>query len=174
VNAARRLHIVGGRVLAPTGWMDADLLLQGGVVAGMEERLHADVDATVDAVGLSIVPGFVDLQINGGFGHDFPSAPESIWRVGALLPRTGVTAFVPTIVSSPPFVVRRALEVLAAGPPSDYVGAVPLGLHCEGPMLSPACRGAHAERHLAAPSDTVIAGWSKEAGVRMVTLAPEL
>jgi N-acetylglucosamine-6-phosphate deacetylase len=174
VSDAPRVRVAGGRVLTPSGWVDADLLLEAGVIGGTDERVDPGPDGTLDAGGLMVVPGFVDLQINGGFGHDFASAPETIWSCGASLPRTGVTAFLPTIVSSPPAVVRRALEVLADGPPDGYAGAVPLGLHCEGPMLSPARRGAHIARHLHPPVDDVIAGWSRESGVRMVTLAPEL
>jgi N-acetylglucosamine-6-phosphate deacetylase len=51
---------------------------------------------------------------------------------------------------------------------------MPLGLHCEGPMLSPSRRGAHDARYLQTPSLDVIDGWRPEAGVKMVTLAPEL
>jgi N-acetylglucosamine-6-phosphate deacetylase len=51
---------------------------------------------------------------------------------------------------------------------------VPLGLHLEGPLLSPARKGAHPEAHLAAPSPDVVGGWTRAAGVVLVTLAPEL
>ena len=53
-------------------------------------------------------------------------------------------------------------------------GAVAVGLHLEGPMLAPARRGAHPERWLELPSPTVIDGWTRDAGVVMVTIAPEL
>ena len=54
-------------------------------------------------------PGFIDLQFNGGFGHDFTDDPASIWHVAAQLPQYGVTAFLPTVITSP-------LEKIAAGP----------------------------------------------------------
>lgn len=167
------LTVSGGRVLGRDGWTDANVVLEGGRIARVARGVAAE-GTEVDASGLVVAPGFVDLQVNGGFGHDFTSAPETIWAAGALLPRTGVTAFAPTVVSGPPHAVGRALEVLAAGPPNGYVGARPLGLHCEGPMLSPSRRGAHPAEHLRAPSAEVIEGWSADAGVRMVTLAPEL
>ena len=56
-----------------------------------------------------IAPGFIDLQINGGWGHDFTSDPTSIGEVAGRLPETGVTAFLPTIVTCPADVRRRAL-----------------------------------------------------------------
>jgi N-acetylglucosamine-6-phosphate deacetylase len=175
IRAGDELRVVGGRVLRVDEWIDADVVVDGGAIARIERRAGpADGVTVLDAMGLMVVPGFVDLQINGGFGSDFTSAPETIWSVGSSLPRTGVTAFLPTIVSSPPGTVVRALEVLAAGPPAGYSGAMPLGLHCEGPMLSPTRRGAHSARYLQTPSQDVIDGWRPEAGVRMVTLAPEL
>ena len=130
----------------------------------------------LDLDGAVVVPGFVDLQINGGHGIDLAAEPERLGELAALLPRYGVTAFCPTIVSSPPGIVERALAAWR-----DWTGggeapghAVPLGLHLEGPMLSPRRRGAHAERHLRLPSPDVIDGWSPAAGVALVTLAPEL
>jgi N-acetylglucosamine-6-phosphate deacetylase len=121
-----------------------------------------------------VVPGLMDLQVNGGFGRDFTSDPRTIWWVGARLPRHGVTAFLPTIISAPSGTVESALRVLAAGPPPGYAGATPLGLHCEGPMLAPSRRGAHEARHLRLPSKKLIEGWSRASGVRLVTMSPEL
>ncbi|HJU50751.1 MAG TPA: N-acetylglucosamine 6-phosphate deacetylase, partial [Acidimicrobiia bacterium] len=118
--------------------------------------------------------GLVDIQINGGFGHDFTEDADSIWSVGAKLSDFGVEAFLPTIISSPPGTVEKALEVLASGPPPGYRGARPLGLHIEGPMLAPSRRGTHPEQFLRLPSLEVVEGWTAAAGVLMVTLAPEL
>ncbi|MGH2525967.1 MAG: N-acetylglucosamine-6-phosphate deacetylase [Actinomycetota bacterium] len=171
------LLIAGGRVLVERHWVDADVEVAGGTISAVEPRSAegpASTTEPLDATGLLVAPGLIDVQINGAFGHDFTRNPESVWDVGAMLPRSGVTAFLPTIVSSPPDAAKRALEVLAAGPPEGYVGATSLGLHFEGPMLAPSRRGAHDERYLQTPSADVIAGWSHDAGVRLVTLAPEL
>ncbi len=173
----RSLLIAGGRVLVERAWVDADVEVANGAISAVQRRSAERLASTtelLEATGLLVAPGLIDLQINGAFGHDFTGNPESIWDVGAMLPRSGVTSFLPTIVSSPPDVAMRALEVLAAGPPKGYVGATPLGLHFEGPMLAPSRRGAHDERYLQPPSEDVIAGWSRDTGVRLVTLAPEL
>ena len=58
--------------------------------------------------------GFIDIQINGGWGHDFTADPSSIWEVGRHLPDTGVTAFLPTIISAPYELVDAAIEVMRA------------------------------------------------------------
>ncbi len=93
--------------------------------------------------------------------------------MAALYPRLGVTAFLPTIITSPLETVARAQRVMAMQP-GDFRGAVPLGLHVEGPFLNPLRKGAHNPTYMRAPSPTDIANWSPEHGVRLVTLAPEL
>ncbi|MCP3975404.1 MAG: N-acetylglucosamine-6-phosphate deacetylase [bacterium] len=128
----------------------------------------------VDGTGLILAPGFVDIQINGGFGNDFTTDPESIWQVGARLPEQGTTQFVPTIITAPPEAVTAALATLRAGPPAGYAGARPLGLHIEGPMISPQRRGTHPVEHLRPIDHHLLAGWTREAGVTLVTLAPEM
>src|SRR3954466_15736561 len=74
--------------------------------------------------GLLVAPGFVDLQFNGAFGSDFTADPSTIWEVGARLPEYGVTAFLPTVVTSPLQTVSAAQEVVCQGPPARYSGAV--------------------------------------------------
>ncbi len=97
-----------------------------------------------------------------------------MWRVGAVLGRFGVSAFLPTLVSPSWPTVARARDALAAGPPESYSGATPLGWHVEGPFLAPSRAGAHDPASLRPPSVEAVAGWSPSTGVRMVTLAPEL
>jgi N-acetylglucosamine-6-phosphate deacetylase len=118
--------------------------------------------------------GFLDIQINGGWGHDFTADPSSVWEVGRRLPETGVTAFLPTIVSAPYEHVDAAIEVMRSGPAEGYAGAHPLGLHIEGPWISPEWKGAHNPDHLRLPDVGVARRWADSGAVRMVTLAPEL
>lgn len=129
---------------------------------------------TLDGGGATLLPGFIELQLNGGFGMDFTEDPESIWRVGRLLPRFGVTTFLPTIITSPLETVEHAMRVVTTGRPADYRGAEPLGLHVEGPFLNPRKKGAHNPEYLRLPSPDLVRGWTPENGVRLVTLAPEL
>ncbi len=128
----------------------------------------------IDATGHTLVPGFIDLQVNGGFGFDFTRDPATIWTVAAQLPRFGVTAFLPTIVTSPLETVQAAQLVIAQRPPAGFKGASPLSLHLEGPFLNPAKKGAHNPDFMRRPSLKDVATWFPENGVRLVTLAPEL
>ena len=119
-------------------------------------------------------PGLVDLQVNGAAGIDLTAEPHRLWEVAAALPAYGVTAFAPTVITSDPAARQQALDTLAAGPPAGWAGAEPLGLHLEGPMIAASRKGAHPEHWLRPPSLDLVDGWSREAGVAIVTLAPEL
>lgn len=136
-----------------------DLVVEQGRITSIEH-----VPGAEDA-GLLLAPGFVDLQCNGGVGIDLVSEPARLWELAGDLPRTGVTSFLPTLVSCPDDVVEEVTGVLAAGPPAGWVGARPLGLHLEGPYLSRP--GAHRPEELRRP----VAGHDH---VVLVTLAPEL
>ncbi|MCW2835728.1 MAG: N-acetylglucosamine-6-phosphate deacetylase [Nocardioides sp.] len=148
------------------GSLDVDIV--GGVIGG------SSPGPVLDATGLTVLPGLIDLQVNGAAGLDVTAQPERLWEVGAALAAYGVTGWLPTVITSEPRARNRALAALSAGPPPDWVGALPLGLHLEGPMIAHDRRGAHPEQWLRPPSLDLVEGWSREAGVTMVTLAPEL
>jgi N-acetylglucosamine-6-phosphate deacetylase len=153
------------------------ILIEDGRIAAVRDARDAPRPAgapVVDASGLLACPGFIDLQFNGGFGHDFTDDPSSIWDVAAALPRYGVTAFLPTIITAPLEKTAAAQEVVTRKRPAGFTGAEPLGLHVEGPFLNPLKKGAHNPRHLRAPDAAAVAGWSPATGVRLATLAPEL
>jgi N-acetylglucosamine-6-phosphate deacetylase len=171
---------VRGSLLVDGRLVEGALAIRGGVIDRVVLGEAADREARrgdPDVVEASIVaPGFLDLQVNGGFGADVgregAAAVETLCRH---LPATGVTAFLPTIISSPADVYRTAAAmapVLGRARPGE---AIALGLHLEGPLLSPARAGAHPRAAIesaasAAPAIDALV----EAGlVRLVTLAPE-
>ena len=127
----------------------------------------------IDATGAFLVPGFIDLQCNGGFGLGFTHNPRTIWEVAAQLPQYGVTSFLPTIITSPLATMALAQQVMGQRP-SAFTGSEPLGLHLEGPFLNLAKKGAHNPIHLQPPPAPETLDWSPETAVSLVTLAPEL
>jgi N-acetylglucosamine-6-phosphate deacetylase len=156
---------------------DSAVVVDGGQILAVgraRDNLCPLESQVIDATGLTLAPGFIDLQLNGAFGCDFTADPATIWDVATRLPRFGVTSFLPTIITSPPETVSAAQATLRKGPPPGFCGATPLGLHLEGPFLNPAKRGAHNPAHLRAPDVNAVVGWSPPNGVRLVTLAPEL
>jgi N-acetylglucosamine-6-phosphate deacetylase len=155
---------------------DSALLISAGKIAAYGPRMALQAPegaARIDAFGQYLVPGFIDLQLNGAFGWDFTESPAGIWPAAEKLPEFGVTAFLPTIISSPPERTAAAQEVLANSP-SNFMGARPLGLHLEGPFLNVLKKGAHSAQHLREPDLTRASAWQIDQHVRMVTLAPEL
>ena len=167
--------VLGGSVVGDDGVVAADIVVRDGRVDEVGPQVVVPSDAQViDARGLLVAPGFWDLQVNGGYGIDLASEPERLWELAALLPRHGVTGFLPTIVTTSPDVVARARATVLAGPPPGFAGAAPGGLHLEGPMLSATRRGAHPAGLLRRPSLALVEDWSRHGGIALVTLAPEL
>ena len=106
--------------------------------SGRRHQVAAPLDAeTLDAHGLLLAPGFIDLQLNGAFGDDFTADPSDHLAGAARIPRYGVTGFLPTIITSPLEKIAQAQHTLAMGRPAGFKGATPLGLHLEGPFLNP-------------------------------------
>ncbi|MGH2444874.1 MAG: N-acetylglucosamine-6-phosphate deacetylase [Candidatus Limnocylindria bacterium] len=161
----------------PTAGLDGPtaLLVADGRIAATDGDAESGAgDArTLDCTGLAAVPGFIELQVNGIAGRDFTTDPAAMWEVGAVLARYGVTAFLPTIVTSPRGSVEAALHAWSAGS-NDAIGAVPLGLHVEGPYLAPGRTGAHPRDLLRAPDLDELRGWLGTDALRILTLAPEL
>jgi N-acetylglucosamine-6-phosphate deacetylase len=124
--------------------------------------------ATVEVGDGVLTPGLIDIQLNGGFGHDFTEDPVAIWEVGARLPAFGVTAFIPTVVTSAAESRTRMLDTLRTGPPVGYAGAEVLGAHFEGPFISPHRSGAHDTSFLRLPgeADADVRSWSRDTGVQ--------
>ena len=166
--------LLDGRLTGP-----ATVVVDGGVVTEVLEGAAPDADIALASGVLS--PGLVDIQTNGSFGVDFITATADDWRrVSAQLPSTGVTAFQPTYITAPLDVLLAGLE-RAGGVLPGLPGAQAVGVHLEGPFLSPNKPGVHDPRYLVAPTpervgavlDSLTADATRGL-VTMVTLAPEL
>jgi N-acetylglucosamine-6-phosphate deacetylase len=144
----------------------------GRILAAGQNLFIPDHAHQINLTGRYLAPGFIDLQLNGAFGLDFTVDPHTIPAVAEKLPRYGVTAFLPTIITSPPETVATAQDVWR-----NFSGencAKPLGLHVEGPFFNPAKKGAHNPAYLRLPSPAAVETWTAASGVKLVTLAPEL
>lgn len=174
----QRKLILGAEVLTPFNRIpEAAVLIENSKITQVGPLTEATgwPDAErFDADGLLLIPGLIELQINGAFGLDFTAEPETIFQVAEKLPQFGVTSFLPTIITSPLEKIARAQAILHTGAPADYRGALPLGLHIEGPFLNPERKGAHRTDYLRLPNLADYANFTPDTGVRLVTLAPEL
>jgi len=155
--------------------------VSAAVVAGRLVPGDMDVaDGRVVAVGLPgrgsglAVPGFVDLQINGFGGVDFLAADPGGYAVaGEQLLRTGVTAYQPTLITSPLADVTAALGVLREVVACADSGPRVLGAHLEGPFLSPERPGTHPVEHMRDPDLLLLQRMLESGPVTHITLAPE-
>jgi N-acetylglucosamine-6-phosphate deacetylase len=146
-------------------------LVPGDVRVAAGQVTEVGVPSRPDARGTA-VPGFIDLHINGFAGVDFLAAEADDYEmVGRALAATGVTAYLPTFVTSPPASYQRALGVVG-GVESD-AGPRLLGVHLEGPFISRRWKGAHDERYIQEPDIELAASLCDAGPVRVVTLAPE-
>ena len=165
------------RVLAADGWHDdLAVLLEGERIVDLLPPADPRVrDAHQhDLRGAMLVPGFIDVQVNGGGGVLFNEAPtvETLRRIGAAHRRFGTTGFLPTLISDRVEVMRAALaaveQALAEGVPGV------LGIHLEGPYLAAARKGVHDPKYFHAPgSDELALLCAPHRGVRLLTLAPD-
>ncbi len=150
-----------------------DVLVRGDVRVE-EGRVAAVGVVPAGASGLA-APGFVDLQVNGFGGVDFLAAEPPDYRTaGAALAATGVTAYLPTFISSPDDAYDRAIAAATAARDVARPGPRVLGVHLEGPFLSPRWAGAHDPRYLQTPSPGLIERLERAGAIALVTLAPEL
>ena len=171
------MKIINANIFTPQNhFRHGEIEIEDGMIKSIQyteapaKKTGKDV---IDASGNALIPGFIELQINGGFGLDFTSLPESIWDVAKKFPRFGVTSFLPTIITSPLETVAKAQSIVTQDPGKDFVGASPIGLHVEGPFLNPAKKGTHSEKLMREPALVLVEDWTLANGVRLVTLAPE-
>ena len=168
--------ISADRIFDGHRWHDNALIVIGrGIVQRIAPRDQGPDDCPIDVMppGTLLAPGFIDLQVNGGGGillNDDPT-PDAMRAIARAHRRYGTTSCLPTLISD---TRAKAIAAIAGAKLIDDADGI-LGLHLEGPFISPARPGIHrSDRILAATSDDL--DWLGElsaVGSSMVTLAPE-
>lgn len=151
-------------------WNAGTVLIEGSTIqAVVQEQMEAKEN--IDLEDSLLMPGFVDLQVNGAFGVDVATEPERLGELSATLAQTGTTSYLPTIVSLP---LDEYPSLLSSISFAIGNGAEPLGLHLEGPFINPKKKGAHLQENVAPPDTETLSTMLRAGSVRMVTLAPEM
>lgn len=174
----REPFAVRGQLLGATGFFPGALIVrEGRIETVLDEPREKDLPRTQHKAAF-VAPGFIDLQVNGAFGYEVGSDAKALARLAEKLPATGVTSFLPTLISLRGDQAVAALQahVACTTPAPSRPRALPLGLHLEGPLLAPSRHGAHDRRNV---ENATVADVERlvlahdPAVVRMVTLAPE-
>ena len=183
--------IRGGRVHTPDGPLDqAELLIRNGLIESCQPRIQVESDVkVVEARGLEVLPGFVDLQVNGGSGRAvLEGTSEAVQEIARGLLSEGTTSFLPTLISASEIslldsvaTIRKARDLLLTKkvfPPQASI----LGVHLEGPFLNPEMAGAHSVGDICLPDmslfNRLADAWSgvngQPSGPAVLTFAPEI
>ena len=153
-NAPQRLKIINGRVLTPTRLIpNGTILITGKTITDVSEG-HIEVpDAEVlDAEGAYVSPGFVDIHVHGGGGHDFMDGTEEAFlQIAQTHARYGTTAMVPTTLTSSRHELVDTLAIYERANRRNTKGACFLGMHLEGPYFALNQRGAQDPRYIRDP-----------------------
>jgi N-acetylglucosamine-6-phosphate deacetylase len=168
--------LINGRILRDSGWVEDQVVLIDGTCIHqiVPSASLWSADATHDLQGQTLLPGFVDVQVNGGGGVLFNDDPSvaSIREIGRAHRRFGTTGFLPTLISDDLDVVSRAVKAAQDAIESGVPGV--LGIHIEGPFLNEARKGVHDETKLRwLNEDALELLTSLKGGKTLVTLAPE-
>jgi N-acetylglucosamine-6-phosphate deacetylase len=164
---------------------DAAVVFEDGRITAVESRAGIVAPAgarEISARDATIVPGFVDIHVHGAGGHDvMSSTEEALTTIASTVARHGTTSLVATTVTAPPDETRRSLEgisryILSPANRTADVTAEIVGIHMEGPFISPTRRGVHPAGAIANPSVTLLDRYLEAAAgtVKILTLAPEI
>jgi N-acetylglucosamine-6-phosphate deacetylase len=175
-DRARLVALRGQVVTDYEIWPEGSVLFEGRSIREVspDDSLLAYADETHEHGDSLLLPGFVDLQVNGAFGVDAASEPSLVPELSQRLLSTGTTAYLPTIISSPESLYEEVLPKLTATTRESSSGAEVLGVHLEGPFINLEKRGAHAAAHVVPPDPELLVHLLDLAPVRMITIAPEL
>ena len=158
-----------------SGFALADILLHGAQIATVGQHTISDTGARLDATGCFVLPGFIDLHVHGGDGADTMDATQdALDRMARFFAQHGVTAFVPTTMTAPHAEILQAVAAVDKWGQKMVTGARSLGVHIEGPYISPTFPGAQPAEYIRPPSLVEFAELTSAGPVRMITLAPEV
>lgn len=172
--------LTADRLIAPDKTIEKPfVVIEDGAITKIASRAQGEIPPGrhVEFPGCTLAPAYVDVHTHGSAGHDvMEGTPEAFATIGGFMSRHGVGAYLPTTVTMRVDATLKSLEGMAKLVDRRDFGARPLGIHIEGPFLSPHKKGAHPERLLQTPSVKLFDRmWEASAGkIRLMTIAPEL
>lgn len=161
-----------GKLLFGTHLEPGTIVVENGRIGSISRGLATDGNLPDTVIDADIVsPGLIDLQVNGAYGKEVTADPRDIDHISRNMLQTGVTSWLPTVVSS---AAEKYPPLFEAWPGHDPdAGSVPLGYHLEGPFLTPEKKGAHRLEYIQSADDALFTSWVDQESIALVTLSPE-
>ena len=166
--------IKGGKVFQEDGsFLEQALYINDHRLVDKAE--YQDDGKVIDAEGLLVLPGLVDIHSHGAAGEDFSDGnPEGLKKILQYEKRCGITSYCPTSMTFPKERLRQIFASIKGAQTEEEAKVV--GINMEGPFLDPAKKGAHVEEWIAAPDAAFVRELNQDVDglVRLVTLAPNM
>lgn len=170
---AKCILIKGGLVLQENSFITQDILIKGTIIEHIGKEIPIKEEyKVIDARGLTILPGFVDIHTHGGAMVDFNRAhKEDVVKVSRFFASCGVTSFYATVLTDTIETLKQQLDIISSVETENL-----RGIHLEGPFLSALYKGAMPEELLRLPDAELFNELQKVARgkIKIITLAPEL
>ena len=166
--------IKGGKVFQEDGsFLEQALYINDHRLVDKAE--YQDDEKVIDAEGLLVLPGLVDIHSHGAAGEDFSDGdPEGLKKILRYERSCGITSYCPTSMTFPKERLRQIFASIKGAQTEE--GAKVVGINMEGPFLDPVKKGAHVEEWITAPDAAFVRELNQDADglVRLVTLAPNM
>lgn len=150
----KRIKIINGRIITPYRIIEGGtLLIRGTTIEAVSEGdIYATDAEIIDAEGKYISPGFIDIHIHGGGGHDFMDGTVNAFlKIAEIHAKYGTTSMFPTTLTCSKADLLKSLDVYAEANEKNTMGAQFLGMHLEGPYFALAQSGAQDPRYIRNP-----------------------
>ena len=171
------VKITNGQIITPNRIINGTVIITGDKITAVSEgNIEANGATEIDAKGNYVAPGFIDIHVHSGGGHDFMDGTEEAFlKIAETHARFGTTSMLPTTLSSSHEELIQTLTAYESANRKNENGAQFLGMHLEGPYFAMSQRGAQDPRYIRDPDpaeykDIV----SRYASIKRWSAAPEL
>lgn len=174
----QQLKIHSGKIITPYKIIEGGTVLVSGdtITAVSEKNIEVENVIEINAEGKYVAPGFIDIHVHGGGGHDFMDGTETAFlKIAETHAQHGTTAMLPTTLTSSKEELLQTLDLYETATQKNINGAQFLGMHLEGPYLAMSQRGAQDPRYIRDPDpDEYNRILSNYSCIKRWSAAPEL
>lgn len=164
--------IINGKILTENNIIEDKILLFDDKIIGFCDKVEENIE-TIDAKGLYVSPGLIDIHVHGSCNHDvMDKSVTSIKTIGNGIKANGVTSFLPTTMTMSKEDIYEALDTIRESINIKYDGAQILGAHLEGPFINSKYKGAQSDKFIQPPNFPFIEEYVDV--IKIISYAPEV